>query len=152
MDSITHLNHLYGFNDWANRVIVRQLRNADSKRSLRCLAHILITEDEYFERLHGKDSTGFDFWPDLTIDQCAELAKKNAERFTRLIEGFQEEGLGTSVSYKTSEGVEFGNSFREILTHVLFHSMNHRGQILTFLREDGFEPPLIDYIVFERTH
>jgi len=151
MESISHLRHLYLFNDWANRIVVRHIRAAGSSTALRYLAHVLITENEYYERLFGKDSTGFDFWPNLTIDECSELAKSNAERFGKLLAGFDDEGLGQRVSYKTSEGVEFDNSFREILTHVLFHSMNHRGQILTILRNEGFEPPAIDYIVFERS-
>ncbi|MDH3492941.1 MAG: DinB family protein [Acidobacteriota bacterium] len=151
MDTLAHLKHLYGFNDWANRIIVRQARSTGSARVLAYLAHVLITEKEYYERLFGKDSTGFNFWPEAGVDDCASLAKENNERFLKLLEGFDDEGLGQRVSYKTSQGVEFENSFREILTHVLFHSMNHRGQILTILREEGFEPPAIDYIVYERT-
>jgi len=150
METISHLKRLYRFNDWANRIAVRHARSTGSRKSLRYLSHILITENEYYARLFGKDSTGFDFWPDLDIDECSNLAMENAERFNKLLEGFDDEGLGQRVSYKTSEGVEFENSFREILTHVLFHSMNHRGQILTIARNEGFDPPAIDYIVYER--
>ena len=151
MDTLTHIRHLYRFNEWANKLVIESASISNSPKVLSYLAHILITEDEYFERLYGKDSTGFNFWPKLNLEQCVSLADKNKVRFQGLLEGFDEEGLGQRVSYKTSEGVEFENSFREVLTHVLFHSMNHRGQILTILRNEGFEPPLIDYIVFERT-
>ena len=150
METISHLKRLYRFNDWANRIVVRLARSTGSRKSLSYLSHILITENEYCARLFGKDSTGFDFWPDLDIDECSNLAMENFERFNKLLEGFDDEGLGQRVSYKTSEGVEFENSFREILTHVLFHSMSHRGQILTIVRNEGFDPPSIDYIVYER--
>jgi uncharacterized damage-inducible protein DinB len=63
---------------------------------------------------------------------------------------FDDEGLGLTASYRTSEGVPHKNSFREILSHVLFHSMTHRGQALSALRRDGFEPPSIDYIIYLR--
>lgn len=150
MDTLSHLRHLYRFNDWANRIIVRSVRTSGSEKSCSYLAHLLITEQEYFSRLYGKDSTGFNFWPELTIDECAELALHNANRFEKLLEGFDEEGLGQIARYKTSEGKPFENTFREIFTHLLFHSMNHRGQILTILRNEGHTPPMIDYIVFER--
>ncbi len=150
METIDHLRHLYRFNDWANRVVLSSVRESGSSKCLSYLAHVLITETEYFERLYGKDSTGFNFWPDLTIDDCASLASENASKFEELLSGFDEEGLGQTASYKTSEGVPFTNTFREILTHVLFHSMNHRGQILTLLRNEGFQPPAVDYIVFDR--
>ena len=54
------------------------------------------------------------------------------------------------AAYKTSEGVAHENTYRELLTHVLFHSSIHRGNIILKLREEGFAPPKIDYIIFLR--
>ena len=42
------------------------------------------------------------------------------------------------------------NTFREMLTHVVFHSSIHRGNIMIGLREAGFAPPKIDYIIYLR--
>ncbi|MEP7038978.1 MAG: DinB family protein, partial [Acidobacteriota bacterium] len=58
--------------------------------------------------------------------------------------------LGQIAEYKTSVGVSHQNTFREMLTHVLFHSSIHRGNIILKLREDGFAPPQIDYIIYLR--
>ena len=150
MDSLSHLKHLYRFNDWANRIIVESVSTAGSDKARGYLAHVLITEQEYFNRLYGKDSTGFDFWPELSIEECEELAMHNAGRYGRLLAGLDENGLEQTARYKTSKGQSFQNTFREVFTHVLFHSMNHRGQILTILRTEGHTPPEVDYIVFER--
>jgi uncharacterized damage-inducible protein DinB len=117
---------------------------------LRILAHILITEKEYFERLYGKDSTGFDFWQTLSRQECKQLADENAEKYFNLLKDFDDEGLDLSTAYKTSEGVAYRNTYREMLTHILFHSANHRGQINTILREAGFEPIANDYIIYLR--
>ena len=127
-----------------------RMKSAQSLKGIDYLSHILLTEKEYYNRLHGKDSTGFDFWQKLSLDDCREMAKENAELYERLLDNFDDEGLGQKVRYYTSGGDPFQNTFREMLTHVLFHSMNHRGQILMILRQSGFEPPLIDYIIFER--
>jgi len=54
------------------------------------------------------------------------------------------------AKYKTSEGVAHENTWRELLTHVLFHSATHRGNVMVVLREAGFTPPKIDYIIFLR--
>ncbi len=150
MNSIEHLRELYTYNDWANRCLVRSLKECECEKALKYLSHILNTEKEYFERLYGKDSTGFDFWRESSIRGCSELAKENAERYERLLSKFDDEGLGQMTRYYTSKGEQVENSFREILTHVLFHSMNHRGQILTILRQEGFEPPVLDYIIYCR--
>ncbi|MGI8813610.1 MAG: DinB family protein [Pyrinomonadaceae bacterium] len=150
MNSIEHLRELFAYNDWANRRIVAAVRASWSDKARRILAHLLITESEYFARLHGKDSTGFDFWPGLTTDECSLLGKENAERFEKLLDRFDDEGLGLRTTYRTSEGVQHENTFRELLSHVLLHSATHRGNAVLALRSDGFEPPKVDYIIYLR--
>ena len=150
MDTVKHLRHLFAYNDWANRRLIVALKSADSEKSRNILAHLLITENEYYERLYGKDSTGFDFWPALSAEECGELARKTADRYEKLLRRFDEDGLTLNARYKSSEGIEHENTFREMLTHVLLHSSIHRGNIMLKLREDGFEPPKIDYIIYLR--
>jgi len=150
MNTIEHLRELFIYNDWANRRIITALKTSPSAPAQRILAHILITESEYFERLYGKDSTGFDFWQNLSLEECGKLAQLNAENYEKLLQSFADEGLGQIAKYKTSEGTGHQNTFREILTHILFHSMNHRGQVNSAIRNDGFTPPSTDYIIYLR--
>jgi len=150
MESIEHLRGLFAYNDWANRRVIAAIRNCASDKARRILAHLLITESEYFARLHGKDSTGFDFWPDLSVQECSDLGKENAHHFEDLLARFDDEGLGLRADYRTSEGVPHSNTFRELLTHVIIHSATHRGNIIVALRSDGLEPPKVDYIIYLR--
>ena len=150
MNTIEHLRQLFNYNDWANRRIITALKENYSDKARKILAHLLITEQEYFERLYGKDSTGFDFWQDLSLEECGDLAREIAEKYEKLIRRFEEEGLDLKAEYRTSEGVWCENTFRELLTHVVFHSSIHRGNIMLNLRESGFTPPKIDYIIFLR--
>ena len=150
METIDHLRELFTYNDWANRRIVAALKSNASEKARKVLAHLLVTEAEYYERLYGKDSTGFDFWQNLSAEDCGRLAQKNAENYERILKRFDDEGLGQIARYKTSEGVPHENNFRELLTHVLFHSSIHRGNIILKMREENFEPPKIDYIIYLR--
>ena len=150
MQTLDHLLHLFEYDDWANRQTLTALSNKDSERSRRIFAHLLITKQEYFERLDGKDSTGFDFWPDLTIDGCRQLARSTHDNYVRLLTGADELLLERRASYKTSEGVPYENTYRDLLTHVLLHSSIHRGNIVLKMREEGLEPPKVDYILYLR--
>jgi uncharacterized damage-inducible protein DinB len=150
MNTVEHLRQLYAYNDWANRRLIVALKDSPSEKSRKILAHLLITELEYFARMHGKDSTGFDFWQDLSLEDCAALARETSEKYEKLLRRFDDEGLGIAAGYKTSEGIAYENTYRELLTHVLFHSSIHRGNIILKLREEGFTPPKIDYIIYLR--
>ncbi len=150
MNTLEHLRQLFQYNDWANRRVVVALKQAGTDRARQILAHLLTTEQEYFERLYGKDSTGFDFWPDLSISECGDLAKAVSARYEKLLQGFEEEGLDMTARYRTSEGKRCENTFRELLTHVVLHSSIHRGNIILNIRESGADPPKIDYIVYLR--
>lgn len=150
MTSLDHLKTLFRFNDWANRRLVSALRNTECPEADRYMAHVLITEKEYYERMFGKDSTGFDFWPALSVEEMSSLAMENAGKYEQLLDRFDDEGLGQTVDYRTSAGDAVTNTFRDILSHVLLHSMNHRGQALTALRRHGVEPPVVDYIIYRR--
>lgn len=150
MYTIEHLRHLFAYNDWANRRIITALKETGSERARQILAHSLITEKEYFERLYGKDSTGFDFWQDLSLEECGDLARETADAYEKLLRKFEEEGLGIVARYRSSEGIPYENTFRELFSHVLMHSATHRGNIMLKLREEGFTPPKIDYIIYLR--
>lgn len=150
MQTVEHLRQLFVYNDWANRRVLTALKENYSEKAHRILAHLLITEQEYFERLYGKDSKGFDFWQNLTLEECGALVRETAERYEKLLRRFEDEGLDLTARYRTSEGEWKENTFREMLTHVLFHSSIHRGNIIINLREAGFAPPKIDYVIYLR--
>ena len=150
MNTIEHLRQLFAYNDWANRRIIKTLQENKSEKSQKILAHLLLTEKEYFERLYGKDSTGFDFWQDLSLDECEKLALDIMLSYEDLLRKFDEDGLSLIAKYKTSEGAQYQNTFCEMLSHVLLHSATHRGNIILKLREEGFMPPKIDYIIYLR--
>jgi len=150
MQTVEHLRELYRYDDWANRRMIVAVKESGSNRCRQILAHLLTTEDEYLARLFGKDSTGFDFWPDLSIEECGELARTVAEKYEKLMRRFDDEGLDLWTRYRTSQGVPHENNFRDMLTHVIIHSATHRGNLMLKLRDDGFEPPKIDYIIYLR--
>jgi len=76
METVEHLRELFAYNDWANRRIVAALKSSPGEKVRKILAHLLITEKEYYARLYGKDSTDFDFWQNLSLDDCRSLAQE----------------------------------------------------------------------------
>jgi len=150
MQTLEHLRQLFEYDDWANRRTIDAVQKGASDKSRQILAHLLITKQEYYERLSGKDSTGFDFWPDLSFDECRSLVAVTNENYRKLLSEEDEALLDRTASYKTSEGVPHEHTYRDLLTHVLLHSSIHRGNIVLKMRDEGFEPPKIDHIIYLR--
>lgn len=150
METIGQLREMFAYNDWANRRIAVALKSIPYGREHRIFAHLLTAEKEWYERLYGKDSTGADFWPELSIEDCGSLARSAAENYEKMLRRFEEEGLDLIIKYRTSSGELKKNTVREILFHVLTHSATHRGNITLKIREHEFEPPKIDYIIYLR--
>src|SRR5687768_14857074 len=130
MQTIDHLRDLLDYDEWADRLTIEALEGAPSERSIRILAHIVITKQEYLDRFGGKDSTGFNFWPELSLDDCRRLAAATTDRYRRLTNESNEPELDHVVKYKTSQGVPHEHTVRDLLTHVLLHSSIHRGNIV----------------------
>jgi uncharacterized damage-inducible protein DinB len=151
MHTLESLRQLVDFNVWANRRLIESLKACESAKALGVLSHLLIAEKEWMTRmLQNEDSTGFDFWPAATLETCEALAIEMAKAYTDFVSDLTEEKLDHTASYKNSKGIEYTTTFRDILTHVLFHSMAHRGQVQMALRADGGAPLWSDYIVFVR--
>lgn len=150
MDTIHHLRQLFVYDEWANRRIINSLKENHSEKCRHILAHLLITKQEYLERLTDKDSTGFDFWPHLSIAECSLLNQRLADTYNELLNDTDDSSLDAIARYNTSEGIRYENTIRDMLAHVLLHSSIHRGNIILKLREQGVEPPKIDYIIHLR--
>jgi uncharacterized damage-inducible protein DinB len=54
--------------------------------------------------------------------------------------------LDGKVEYRNSKGEPWSSRVEDMLTHVLFHSAYHRGQIALQMRAAGNEPAYTDFI------
>lgn len=153
MQTIEALRQLLAYNQWANRATIQSLKNHPSSdtKAFDALIHILIAEREWFLRLTvNKDTTGFNFWPDLSFADAEALASEMQIEYTRLINSLTEEDLERVAIYKNSRGVEYRTKYRDILMHVFNHSTYHRGQVAMAIRAGGREPANTDYIIYQR--
>ena len=136
---------------WADDAAYASLLAATNPHphTLELFAHVVATEHVWLSRIRG-EKQDLAAWPQLSLTQCAELGKRNAEEFSRLLDTLDEEQLDGSVTYRNSTGAEFTSQIRDILIHVALHGAYHRGQIAAAVRAGGDAPASTDYIAFVR--
>ncbi len=150
--SKAYLERLLAHTAWANGRVLDCLRAAPTpeRRALRLFSHLLTAEQIYLARMRGQDPWPQDFWPELSLAECAALITENRTGYAAFFATLTEEGLRTRVRYRNSQGLEFRTPIEDMLMHVALHSVYHRGQISAALRVAGEEPVNTDFITFVR--
>ena len=116
-----------------------------SQRSLDLMGHILSAERLWLERLKQQPQSS-PVWPESDLAQCESQAAELARLWHEYLAPFATADLAKKVSYKNSKGEPWGSTIVDILTHVLMHSVYHRGQIASHMREQGQTPAYTDFI------
>jgi uncharacterized damage-inducible protein DinB len=152
---------MFEYDSWANRECIRAMHSVTEPTSsdlVRKMAHILSAEKLWLERILGQ-AQSMPVWPTSTLDDCSALSEKNADAWRAFLKQISSAGangasptndrsgaLSQSVKYRNSKGEPFSSRIEDILSHVLFHSAYHRGQIASQMRAAGFTPAYTDFI------
>lgn len=161
-DSITLIEDLYRYNEWANARIFQmclELTTAqlDEKReigfgSLRnTLFHILTAEQIWLERWQvvpwrpfPTDSQG------MSLSEIEAQLKQIAQARQQLISAERPAKWKRVVNYKDSRGTEYNDPLDVLLLHVTNHGVYHRAQALHYLKGLGRTIPVgIDYALYK---
>lgn len=147
-----HHENILIYDDWANRQALEMLRAtpAAEERARRVFAHLVVTPQVWLAKIEQRPSPWSDFWPELTLEQCAEQIGATRRLYADFFAGLGEADLARAVAYRNSRGEAFETPIGEILRHVAFHGGYHRGQIAAAVRAAGGTPVNTDYIVFVR--
>ncbi len=108
-------------------------------------SHILNAHHIWNNRIVGKPSS-FSVWELLDINQLSNLNDKNFEDTKQLI---QNKNFTERINYRNSKGLIYTNTAQEIFFHIINHSTYHRGQLISFLKSNGVEPIVTDYIFLQ---
>lgn len=135
---------------WADIRTLESLQQTPAEDGVRLLAHVLTTEQIYYQRISGQDPWPQDFWPALSLAQCVPLITQNYEQYRRFLQDHTEAALDRKVRYRNSRGNVYHTAIREMLIHLALHGEHHRGQIARIVRAAGGEPAVTDYISYTR--
>lgn len=113
------------------------------------LAHVVGSEWLWLRRWQEDEPTAAPTWtaaptPDGLRAALAEVERDRAQFLARLTDA----DLDRPLTYTLFSGAVQTLPLREVLLQVVFHSMYHRGQIASKLRELGTAPPATDYLVY----
>jgi uncharacterized damage-inducible protein DinB len=142
-----YLRRQFAYDEWANREVLAAIRATGSgnDRSLQLMSHILAAELLWLERLKQIPQS-IPVWPKPDLEQCEAQAAQLGGQWLEFLDLITAGDVSQSISYKNSKGEVWTNDIVDILTHVVMHSVYHRGQIATHMRASGQTPAYTDFI------
>ena len=114
----------------------------------RLFSHILNAQHIWVYRIWGEKPL-HGVWD---IHQKESFEQISIDNFKRIRNILKAGSLEKQITYSNSRNVQFENQIDQILFHLFNHSTYHRGQVVTLLKKEGFEPPVTDYIILKRDH
>jgi uncharacterized damage-inducible protein DinB len=143
---VEHIQQLFVYDDWANREVMKTIRASGSgARAVKLMSHILSAERLWLERIKRVGQT-LAVWPEFNLQQCEEQAAELRQLWDEFLRPADEAYLAVLVPYKNTKGESFNSQRKDILLHVITHSIHHRGQIAADVRAAGFTPAYTDFI------
>lgn len=157
------LSRLYHYDEWATNKLIDAAEKVDSARlqkdlgasfgSLQgTLVHIYGAQFIWLARWKGSTPAGLP-----TVEQIPNVAElkdrwqKLRGEFREFLKSKTQEQLEQPFAYKDLKGNSWSEALYQQIQHVMFHSMYHRGQVVTLLRQLGEIPPQTDLIAYYRT-
>lgn len=117
-----------------------------SEKAVKLYNHVLNAHQIWNNRIEQKQ-TASGVWEIHPLQDLKSIDKTNYEQTLLILDKFD---LNRIISYTNFKGETFRNSIRDVLFHTINHSTYHRGQIAADFRQHGLEPLATDYIFYKR--
>ncbi|MBT8196819.1 MAG: hypothetical protein HKO56_01205 [Bacteroidia bacterium] len=151
------------YNVWANKLIIKMVNEVGEESAtkdivssfpsiFKTLLHILDAQVLWLHRMqhdHFPEAPSKSFNGNLA--QLVEELIASSVSLNNFVSEMTENDLLKELTYKNTSGKEYMSPFNEVILHCLNHSTFHRGQIITILRQLGFEDFVAtDYVAYCR--
>ena len=149
--SAEYFTKLLDHMEWADKRALASLRSMSNPppQAVELMGHVLGAERVWLSRIQG-ESSPIAVWPEVGLADADRVLAENAAGYKRVLSALSSEGLQRPITYKNSAGDQFTSTIEDILTQVVTHGSNHRGQIAAQVRASGGTPNPTDYIAYIR--
>lgn len=145
-------DYLFGtfkYNDLTNRKLLEKIKLLpDKAQSIKYFSHLINSQYKWMARINqDPKAPGMSWWdPVYALEQLEEEWQKSLQPWLNYIGSLTEEQLTEEVRFTGFDGHIWAATPLDIALQLNYHSIHHRAQIQTLIREQGIEPDFVDYI------
>jgi uncharacterized damage-inducible protein DinB len=149
MEMRQHIIDTFNFNSGANLKALEKIKEIpDKTEAIRFMSHLINCQYKWMARItQNPKAQEISWWEPLyDLNEMAEKWKDSLKLWTDYISSKTDEELTKKVTYLGNDGGLYSASTTDIALQLNYHSIHHRAQIQTIIRQQGLTPDFIDYI------
>jgi len=149
MEMKQYLRDIFLFNTLTNKKLLEKISGLpDKTECIKFFSHLINCQYKWMARImHDPAAPQMSWWdPTYRLDELATEWDKSLQPWLDYIDGKTDEQLATEVTFIGLDGSEWAATPQDIALQLNYHSIHHRAQMQTIIRQQGFEPDFVDYI------
>ena len=144
-----YLLDTFQYNSETNKKLLTKIGLlADKEESIKLFSHLINCQYKWMARMKQHPSAPRLSWwePVYELAHLEEEWNKSLEPWMDYISSSTDEELSTEITFVGFDGGLWAATPKDIALQLNYHSIHHRAQIQTIVRQQGLEPDFVDYI------
>jgi uncharacterized damage-inducible protein DinB len=144
-----YLIETFRFNDHANKMVLGKIKELpDKTEAMKFFSHLINSQNKWLKRIEVFPvSPDMDWWkPGYPLEELESKWSESVNAWINYLESKTEEELEEQMKFVGYDGGHWSASLKDIALQLNYHSIHHRAQIQTIIRQQGLEPDFVDYI------
>ena len=149
MEMKKYLVDTFKYNHITNKTLLAKIKLLENKtESIKFFSHLINCQYKWMARImHDAIAPEMSWWqPVYDIDELEAEWDKSIAIWIDYINAKTDEELATETTFKGFDGCDWAATPQDIALQLNYHSIHHRAQIQTIIRQQGIEPDFVDYI------
>jgi uncharacterized damage-inducible protein DinB len=149
MEMKEYLIETFRFNDYANKNMLKKINELmDKEGCIKFFSHLINSQNKWMARiLRDSKAPQMSWWdPVYNFEQLEEKWNESLDAWINFLQNKSEEEIFHEVEFTGYDGGKWKARLADIALQLNYHSIHHRAQMQTLIRQQGIEPDFIDYI------
>ena len=149
MDLKQYLIETFLFNDRSNKMILGKIKLLpDKTEAIRFFSHLINSQNKWLKRIQVyPQDPQMDWWePVYPLEKLETKWDESLQQWIGFLQSLSEADLYEERKFIGFDGVHWSVPIKDIALQLNYHSIHHRAQVQTIIRQQGLQPDFIDYI------
>ena len=149
LDMKQYLIETFNFNDYANKNILKKIKELPDKEAcIKFFSHLINSQNKWLDRIMKYPAESkLDWWsPVYDLESIEKVWNSSLKTWIDFLNSKNDNELFSQTKFIGYDGGTWTAEIKDIALQLNYHSFHHRAQIQTIIRQQGIEPDFIDYI------